>query len=43
MSFIEKYLEEGLSAEAVEILKLRRAILKKLPYTPQRLKQPKDQ
>ncbi len=43
MFFDKKYREQGLSTAAIEILKLRREILKKLPYTPQRLKKPKQQ
>ena len=42
-SFVKKYLEEGLSIEAIKILQLRRKILKKLDRTPQRFKPPKEQ
>ncbi len=43
MFFYKKYRDQGLSPAAIEVLKLRREILKKLPYTPQRLKRPKNQ
>lgn len=39
-AFAEKYKAQGLSPEAIEILTVRREILKKLEYTPQRLKRP---